>query len=58
LAKVELRDEPVAIYGDGQQTRSFCYVDDLIKALVCLMDTPDDFTGPVNCGNPNTTTPL
>lgn len=47
-----LRDEPITIYGDGSQTRSFCYVDDMIDALVRLMETPDDFTGPVNLGNP------
>src|SRR5437773_4420520 len=40
------------VYGDGKQTRSFCYVDDLIEALVRLMATSDDFTGPVNLGNP------
>ncbi|MCK5225287.1 MAG: SDR family oxidoreductase [Planctomycetes bacterium] len=48
-----LSNEPVTMYGDGKHTRSFCYVDDLIKAMVCLMDTPDDFVGPVNCGNPD-----
>jgi UDP-glucuronate decarboxylase len=47
-----LRNEPITIYGDGEQTRSFCYVDDLIEGLVRMMDTPDDFTGPVNMGNP------
>jgi UDP-glucuronate decarboxylase len=47
-----LRGEPLTVYGQGQQTRSFCYVDDLIEAFVRLMDTPDDFTGPVNTGNP------
>jgi len=47
-----LKNEPITIYGDGTQTRSFCYVDDLIEALMRLMDTPDDFTGPVNLGNP------
>ena len=46
-----LKGEPITVYGDGQQTRSFCYVDDLIEAFVRLMDTPDDFTGPVNLGN-------
>jgi UDP-glucuronate decarboxylase len=48
-----LQNQPITIYGDGSQTRSFCYVDDLIEAFVRLMDTPDDFTGPVNTGNPN-----
>jgi UDP-glucuronate decarboxylase len=47
-----LRGEPITIYGSGSQTRSFCYVDDLIEAFVRLMDSPDDFTGPVNTGNP------
>ena len=47
-----LQNEPITIYGDGSQTRSFCYVDDLIEAFVLLMDTPDDFTGPINTGNP------
>lgn len=47
-----LKGEDITIFGDGSQTRSFCYVDDLIKGLVSLMDTPDDFTGPVNLGNP------
>jgi UDP-glucuronate decarboxylase len=47
-----LRREPITIYGDGTQTRSFCYVDDLIEGFVRLMATPDDFTGPVNLGNP------
>lgn len=48
-----LQNQPVTIFGDGAQTRSFCYVDDLIEAFVKLMDTPDDFTGPVNLGNPS-----
>ncbi len=47
-----LKGEPITIYGEGKQTRSFCYVDDLIEAMVRLMATPDDFTGPVNIGNP------
>lgn len=47
-----LMGEPITIYGNGSQTRSFCYVDDLIKGFLCLMDSPDDFTGPVNLGNP------
>jgi len=47
-----LKNEPITIYGDGEQTRSFCYVDDLIDGLVRTMNTSDDFTGPVNMGNP------
>ena len=47
-----LNGEPITVYGKGDQTRSFCYVDDLIEALVRLMATPDNFTGPVNIGNP------
>ena len=47
-----LRGEDITIFGDGRQTRSFCYVDDLIEALVRMMDTPADFSGPVNIGNP------
>lgn len=53
-----LRDEPITIYGDGQQTRSFCYVDDLIDGLMRLMRTPAEFTGPVNLGNPGEYTML
>jgi UDP-glucuronate decarboxylase len=47
-----LRGEDITIYGDGAQTRSFCYVDDLIEAFVRVMATPKSFTGPVNIGNP------
>jgi len=47
-----LRGEPITIYGDGSQTRSFCYVDDLVEALIRLMDTADNVTGPINLGNP------
>jgi UDP-glucuronate decarboxylase len=47
-----LRNEPITIYGDGSQTRAFCYVDDLIEGFIRLMQTPDDVTGPVNLGNP------
>jgi UDP-glucuronate decarboxylase len=53
-----LRGEDITVYGDGLQTRSFCYVDDLIEAFVRLMDSPDDFTGPVNTGNPGEFTML
>jgi UDP-glucuronate decarboxylase len=47
-----LRSEPITIYGDGAQTRSFCYVDDLIEGFLRMMATPDEVTGPVNLGNP------
>ena len=47
-----LKGEPITVYGDGQQTRSFCFVDDLVDGLVRLMNTADDVTGPVNLGNP------
>jgi UDP-glucuronate decarboxylase len=48
-----LRGEPLSIYGDGSQTRSFCYVSDLIAGFLKMMDSPADFTGPVNLGNPH-----
>jgi len=48
-----LKGDDITVYGDGSQTRSFCYVDDLIDGLIRLMNSPDDFTGPVNLGNPN-----
>jgi UDP-glucuronate decarboxylase len=48
-----LQNQPITIYGEGKQTRSFCFVSDLIEAFVRFMKTPDDFTGPVNLGNPN-----
>lgn len=47
-----LKNESITIYGDGSQTRSFCYVDETVDAFIRLMATPDDFTGPVNLGNP------
>ena len=47
-----LTGDEITIYGDGSQTRSFCYVEDLIEGLIKLMNSPDDFTGPVNLGNP------
>ncbi len=53
-----LQGRPITIYGDGAQTRSFCYVDDLVHGLLRLMETPDDITGPVNLGNPTECTIL
>jgi UDP-glucuronate decarboxylase len=47
-----LRNEPITIFGDGLQTRSFCYVDDMVEGMVRMMNGPDDFVGPVNLGNP------
>jgi len=47
-----LRNEDITIYGDGSQTRSFCYVDDLINGLIAIMATDRSFTGPINLGNP------
>ena len=47
-----LAGQPITLYGDGSQTRAFCYVDDLIEGLVALMESPDDVTGPINLGNP------
>jgi len=48
-----LQDHPITVFGDGSQSRSFCYVDDLIEGLVLLMNSSDDMTGPVNMGNPD-----
>jgi UDP-glucuronate decarboxylase len=53
-----LRNEPITIYGEGMQTRCFCYVDDQIEVWIRLMDSPDDFVGPVNLGNPHEITIL
>jgi UDP-glucuronate decarboxylase len=53
-----LRGQDITIYGDGQQTRSFCYVDDLLDAMLRMMETPAGFTGPVNLGNPGEFTML
>jgi len=53
-----LRGEDLTIFGDGKQTRSFCYVDDLIEVIIRMMDSPAEFTGPVNIGNPGEFTML
>ena len=47
-----LKNEPITLYGDGSQTRAFCYVDDLIEGMLRMMDAPDELTGPMNLGNP------
>ncbi|MBR9836145.1 MAG: NAD-dependent epimerase/dehydratase family protein, partial [Alphaproteobacteria bacterium] len=47
-----LKGEDITLYGDGEQTRSFCYVDDLVRGLMALMESPDGVTGPINLGNP------
>ena len=47
-----LGNKDISVYGDGSQTRSFCYVDDLVEGLIRLMETPDNITGPMNLGNP------
>jgi UDP-glucuronate decarboxylase len=48
-----LKREPITLYGDGSQTRSFCFVDDLVDGLIKMMESPADVTGPINLGNPN-----
>jgi UDP-glucuronate decarboxylase len=48
-----LNNQPLTIYGDGLQTRSFCFVDDLVRGMIGLMNSPDSISGPINCGNPN-----
>jgi UDP-glucuronate decarboxylase len=53
-----LRGKDITIFGDGSQTRSFCYVDDLIRGMIAMMNTPDCVIGPVNLGNPAETTIL
>jgi UDP-glucuronate decarboxylase len=47
-----LNGEPITLYGDGQQTRSFCYVDDLVAGFMAFMDTAPEVSGPINLGNP------
>ena len=47
-----LKNEPITLYGDGSQTRAFCYVDDLVEGFLRMMDAPDEVTGPMNLGNP------
>lgn len=51
-----LSGQPITIFGDGMQTRSFCYRDDLIEACLGMMETPDEVTGPINLGNPHEST--
>jgi len=53
-----LRGQPITVFGDGNQSRSFCYVDDLVDGLIRLMDSPDSITGPINLGNPTEFTML
>jgi UDP-glucuronate decarboxylase len=53
-----LRGEPLTVFGDGSQTRSFCYVDDMVEGLIALMNAPSEVTGPVNLGNPGEFTML
>jgi UDP-glucuronate decarboxylase len=53
-----LQNKPITVYGDGSQTRSFCYVDDLVEGMSRLMATPDAETGPMNLGNPRESTIL
>ena len=53
-----LKGQEITVYGDGTQTRSFCFVDDLVEAMLRTMDTPDEFTGPINIGNPTEFTML
>ena len=53
-----LKGEDITVYGDGTHTRSFCYVDDMVEAMIRMMESPDGFTGPVNAGNPEEVTIL
>lgn len=58
LINQAIRNEPMTIYGDGMQTRSLCYIDDLLDGIIRLINTSDDVTGPVNLGNPDEKTIL
>jgi len=58
LLRKALKNEPLTVYGDGSQTRSFCYIDDLIEGIMRMMQTDESFTGPVNLGNPEEVTVL
>jgi UDP-glucuronate decarboxylase len=53
-----LKEDDITVYGDGSQTRSFCYVDDMVDAIIRLMNTEKGFSGPINAGNPNEVTIL
>ncbi|HPB02419.1 MAG TPA: GDP-mannose 4,6-dehydratase, partial [Bacteroidales bacterium] len=53
-----LKNEDVTIYGDGTQTRSFCYVDDMVNGMIAMMNTGEEITGPINIGNPGEFTML
>jgi UDP-glucuronate decarboxylase len=53
-----IKNEAISVYGDGQQTRSFCYVSDMVEGLLRLFEAKDDITGPINLGNPNEFTML
>jgi UDP-glucuronate decarboxylase len=48
-----LHQQDITVFGDGSQTRSFCFVDDMVEGMIRMMNVPEDFTGPVNIGNPN-----
>jgi UDP-glucuronate decarboxylase len=58
FARQAIKGEDITIFGDGKQTRSFCYVDDLVEVIIRMMNGPDEFHGPVNIGNPDEFTML